>query len=43
MKEAAQIAADYACECIRATINDESHWYGTKFEAALPYLIDALR
>ena len=43
MKEAAQIAADYACECIRATIGDESHWYGTKFEAALPYLIDALR
>ena len=43
MKEAAQIAADYACECIRTTIGDESHWYGTKFEAALPYLIDALR
>lgn len=43
MEEAAKIAADYACECIRATIGDESHWYGTKFEAALPYLIDALR
>ena len=43
MEEAAKIAADYACECIRATIGDESHWYGTKFEAALPYLIDTLR
>ena len=43
MEQAAKIAADYACECIRATIDDESHWYGTKFEAALPYLIDTLR
>ena len=43
MEEAVKIAADYACECIKATIGDESHWYGTKFEAALPYLIDALR
>lgn len=43
MMEAVKIAADYACECIKATIGDESHWYGTKFEAALPYLIDTLR
>ena len=43
MEEAVKIAADYACECIKATIGDENHWYGTKFEAALPYLIDALR
>ena len=43
MEEAVKIAADYACECIKATIGDDSHWYGTKFEAALPYLIDALR
>lgn len=43
LENAIQIAADYACECIRATIGDDSHWYGTKFEAALPYLIDAIR
>ena len=43
MEEAVKIAADYACECIKATIGDENHWYGTKFESALPYLIDALR
>lgn len=43
MEDAAKIAADYACECIRSTIGDESHWYGTKFEAALPKLIEALK
>jgi pyridoxine kinase len=43
MEQAVQIAADYACECIKATIDDDNHWYGTKFEAALPYLIDTLR
>ena len=43
LEQAVQIAADYACECIKATIGDESHWYGTKFETALPHLIDALQ
>ena len=43
MEEAAQIAADYACECIRATIGDENHWYGTKFESVLHKLIEALK
>ena len=42
MEQAVQIAADYACDCIRATIDDESHWYGTKFEAVLHKLIQAL-
>lgn len=42
MGEAARIAADYVCECIRKTAGDESHWYGVKFEAALPYLIERL-
>lgn len=43
MEEAAKIAADYACECIRSTIGDESHWYGTKFESVLHKLIEMLR
>ena len=43
MEEAMQIAADYACECIQATIGDENHRYGTKFESVLYKLIDALR
>lgn len=42
MSEAAQIAADYTCKCIENTIDDDSHWYGVKFETALPYLIDRL-
>lgn len=42
MGEAARIAADYVCQCIRNTENDESHWYGVKFETALPYLISRL-
>ena len=43
MMEAVKIAADYACECILATINDESHWYGTKFESVLPKLMESLK
>ena len=43
MEEAARIAADYACQCIQATVDDESHWYGTKFESVLYKLIEALQ
>lgn len=42
MGEAARIAADYVCQCIRNTENDESHWYGVKFETAIPYLVSRL-
>lgn len=42
MIDAAAIAADFVCKCIENTIGDESHWYGTKFETALPYLIRRL-
>ncbi len=37
--EAAKIAADYTVDCIKATVGDENHWYGVKFELALPKLI----
>lgn len=40
--EAAKIAADFVCECIRVTLQGEKHWYGTKFERALPLLIQTL-
>lgn len=40
--EAASIAADFVVECIRITIQDLDHWYGVKFEKALPYLISRL-
>lgn len=40
--EAAVIAADFAVECMNVTIGDENHWYGVKFELALPKLIKIL-
>lgn len=40
--EAAQIAADYVCKCIENTQDNPAHWYGVKFETALPYLIQRL-
>ena len=40
--DSASIAADYTVECIKATQDDQSHWYGVKFELALPYLINRL-
>lgn len=42
LHEAVKIAADYTVKCIEKTIDDESHWYGTKFETAIPYLVNAL-
>lgn len=41
--EAAKIAADYTVKCIEETVSDPDHWYGVKFEAVLPALIDSLR
>ncbi len=41
--DAARIAADYTLRCIEVTRPDPSHWYGVKFEAVLPELIEALR
>jgi len=37
-----QIACDYTAECVRHTMDDKSHWYGTKFETALPQFITML-
>ena len=41
--DAARIAADYTLECIEITQEDKEHWYGVKFEAALPSYIKALK
>lgn len=43
MEQAIEIAADYACHCIEATISDKSHTYGTKFESVLYKLIEKLK
>lgn len=40
--EAAAIAGDYAVACLRQTAEDPSHWYGAKFEPALPKLMERL-
>ena len=42
MVDAARIAADFVLECIEKTYEDKSHWYGVKFELALPNLIKNL-
>lgn len=42
MGEAARIAADYTCKCIENTLDDAAHWYGVKFETAIPYLLERL-
>lgn len=39
---AARIAADYTMECIKATAEEENHWYGAKFEPVLGKLIRLL-
>lgn len=39
--KAAELAADFVCECIEATSAD--HWYGVSFERALPSLIERFR
>lgn len=42
MFTAARIAADFTCKCIENTFHDPAHWYGVKFETALPELIKML-
>lgn len=40
--DAAKIAADFVVRCIEATENDEAHWYGVRFEKAIPWLVSVL-
>ncbi len=37
--DAVKIAADFVCRSIELTQENPAHWYGVKFEAALPELI----
>lgn len=41
--DAARIAAEYTKRCIENTADDPTHWYGVKFETALPELIRLLQ
>ena len=42
MEDAGRIAADFTLRCIEKTAADPAHWYGVKFETALPELIRML-
>ena len=42
MTEAVAIAADFTSRCIEKTWKEPAHWYGVKFEEALPELIKSL-
>lgn len=42
-EEAVKIAADFTCRCIANTAENPAHWYGVKFETALPELIRMLK
>lgn len=43
LTEAVKIAADYTAACIRKTAEAPAHWYGVRFETALPELISMLQ
>ena len=36
------ILSTFVMNMIKKTIDDESHWYGVKFEKALPMLVEKL-
>ena len=42
MAEAVKIAADFTLRCIQNTYEAPAHWYGVKFETALPDLMKML-
>lgn len=41
--ESVKIAADFTCKCIENTEKNPAHWYGVKFETALPELMRMLQ
>ena len=43
LKESVKIAADFVCKAIENTCAAPAHWYGVKFETALPDLIRSLQ
>lgn len=42
VEKAVKIAADYTACCIQKTADASAHWYGVRFESALPELIEML-
>ena len=43
MEDSVRIAADFVCKAIENTCTAPAHWYGVKFETALPALIRMLQ
>ena len=43
MEESVQLASQFVCRSIQATIDSPAHWYGVKFECALPWLVEELQ
>ncbi|MGM9648131.1 MAG: pyridoxamine kinase [Eubacteriales bacterium] len=42
LQESMQTAVDFTLDCIRHTVGDDAHYYGVRFEEALPALIARL-
>lgn len=42
LTEAMKIASDFTLRCIQNTYENPAHWYGVKFETALPWLMGKL-
>ena len=42
LRDSVQIAGDYTLACIENTLDDPDHWYGVKFETAIPFLVNRL-
>ena len=40
--DASKLAADYTLKTIEYTLDDSDHWYGVKFELAIPYLVELI-
>ena len=43
MLDAVKVAAEYTVLSIENTISDDAHWYGVKFEAAIPMLVESFK
>lgn len=42
MEDSVQLASEFTCRSIGNTMENPAHWYGVKFETALPWLIREL-
>lgn len=43
LERAVRIAGNFTCRCVENTLRSPAHWYGVKFETALPGLMEMLQ